>query len=555
MQSWERTDTNPTWRGMNIMKRQVDELLNPKNTNGEPVGRMFCSGPGLGKTEIVAHAIKKFDVSVKFLTPKSAYGLAQVLWLNRNKVIVIDDSDELPKDNEAMNIAKNAWGASRRVVSPSTSHIQRNYDFKLTGAVHPSGYKKGEEMYNPSIPDPEFTMGPKHRVIWLSNLNYEDFQSTLRAAQQAVFSGVASRVPPRWINSEPQNAFDYSIWMVVVGDMLRNHPMAGTGGFKLDVAQDVLNFFCTKAPYLQELSPRFVNRLAIIRQRERDWQMEFAEMVSEKVRYPGLILPQQVPQILAYKKAAKGVQTIQQPEPPKPYPDPDPPVAAMAPLADRIKVNPALLDKLKAMQAKAASARETNQQPDMKNSDEKAAVEPLCSRGVIALHKRRNGNERDIVMTPLWFAKEIIDYFAPNGFVLDPSRGESRAFYDQYPENVRKDWCKVRENKNFFDWHEPVDWVIGNTPWSGHAFTAFLSHSLKLANDVALLIPSAMGLTTKKRIRIMHQFGHGLKEIVFYDWPKEWQQFAFTLTVHHWQRGWTGATQLTNMMADKKLAA
>ena len=551
MQSWERTDTNPTWRGMNIMKRQVDELLNPKNTNGEPVGRMFCSGPGLGKTEIVAHAIKKFDVSVKFLTPKSAYGLAQVLWLNRNKVIVIDDSDELPKDNEAMNIAKNAWGASRRVVSPSTSHIQRNYDFKLTGAVHPSGYKKGEEMYNPSIPDPEFTMGPKHRVIWLSNLNYEDYPSTLRPAQCAVFSGVASRVPPRWINSEQQNVFDYSIWMIVMGDMLRNHPMAGRGGFKLDVAQDVLNFFCTTAPYLQELSPRFVNRLAITRHDQEDWQMKFSEMVSEKVRHPGLILPQQVPQILAYKKAQKGVQAIQQPEP-KPDPKPEPPVET---LTDRISMSATAKARIEALQAKAKAAREAKQQPEPKSSDEKATVEPLRRQAAVALHRKRNGGARDIVMTPLWFAKEIIDYFAPTGFVLDPSRGESRAFYDQYPPDVKRDWCEVREDKDFFKWHEPVDWIIGNTPWSGHAFTAFLSHSLKLANDVALLIPSAMGLTTKKRIRIMHQFGHGLKEIVFYDWPKEWQQFAFTLTVHHWQRGWVGGTKMTNLMTDKKRAA
>jgi phage N-6-adenine-methyltransferase len=158
-------------------------------------------------------------------------------------------------------------------------------------------------------------MGPKHRVIWLSNLNYEDYPSTLRPAQCAVFSGVASRVPPRWINSEQQNVFDYSIWMIVMGDMLRNHPMAGRGGFKLDVAQDVLNFFCTKAPYLQELSPRFVNRLAITRHDQEDWQIKFSEIVSEKVRHPGLILPQQVPQILAYKKAEKGVQAIQQPEP------------------------------------------------------------------------------------------------------------------------------------------------------------------------------------------------------------------------------------------------
>ena len=552
MQSWERTEDNPTWRGFRIMRRQVEEMLDPQNTNLEPIGRMFCSAAGLGKTEIVAQAIKKFGADAKWVAPKTPYGFVQALWSNRNCILIIDDADEMPTKNEIMNLAKNAWGASRKVVAPTTGKIAQNYEFKLTGAVHLRGPLAGEEMYNPSIPDPEFTMGPKHRVIWLSNRNYADYTTTLRPAQQAVFGGVVSRVPARWINSDTQNVFDYCVWMIVCGDVLRNQPVHGQGGFKLDVVQDVLYFFCTKAPYLKEISLRMVNRLAGIRKRDFDWQLQFAEEVLDEVQHPVLILPDKVPDILAYKKAAKGVQIVRQPEPPKPYLDPDPPVET---LADRIKVNPAILDKLKAMQAKAASARESTQQAEPKNPDEKPTAEPLRRQAAVALHRKRNGGARDIVMTPLWFAKEIIDYFAPTGFVLDPSRGESRAFYDQYPENVRKDWCEVRENKNFFDWHEPVDWVIGNTPWSGHAFTAFLSHSLKLANDVALLIPSAMGLTTKKRIRIMHQFGHGLKEIVFYDWPKEWQQFAFTLTVHHWQRGWTGATQLTNMMADKKLAA
>ena len=198
-------------------------------------------------------------------------------------------------------------------------------------------------------------------------------------------------------------------------------------------------------------------------------------------------------------------------------------------------------------------------EPEARNHSEntevgKSAIVPF--RGMRREYSRRNESKAgDVVMTPLWFAKQIIDYFPLQGVVLDPCRGVSRAFYDQYPDHVQKDWCEILEDRNFFDWKVTVDWVIGNPPWSGHAFTAFMSHAMKVADNVVLLIPSAMGLTTKKRIRVTELHGHGLKEIVFYEWPVEWKQFAFSLTVHHWQRGWAGGVKVTNLMKANKMVA
>ena len=43
----------------------------------------------------------------------------------------------------------------------------------------------------------------------------------------------------------------------------------------------------------------------------------------------------------------------------------------------------------------------------------------------------KNTPEKDIVMTPEYLAKEIINHYNPTGKILDPSRGEG-AFYDNY---------------------------------------------------------------------------------------------------------------------------
>jgi hypothetical protein len=45
----------------------------------------------------------------------------------------------------------------------------------------------------------------------------------------------------------------------------------------------------------------------------------------------------------------------------------------------------------------------------------------------------RNYNSNDIVMTPPEFAKEIINYFNPEGIVLEPCMGDG-AFYNNFKQ-------------------------------------------------------------------------------------------------------------------------
>lgn len=96
-------------------------------------------------------------------------------------------------------------------------------------------------------------------------------------------------------------------------------------------------------------------------------------------------------------------------------------------------------------------------------------------------------NPNDEIMTPPRVAAKIISVLPlkPTDFLLDPFKGEG-AFYNQFPANP-KDWCEVKEGRDFYDWKKEIDWVISNPPYS--QFTEVMKHSYKIAKNICYLIP------------------------------------------------------------------
>jgi len=148
----------------------------------------------------------------------------------------------------------------------------------------------------------------------------------------------------------------------------------------------------------------------------------------------------------------------------------------------------------------------------------------------------KNTPEKDIVMTPEYLAKEIIEYFNPFGVILDPSRGTG-AFYDNFP-GENNEWCELAEGKDFLTYSNKVDWIITNPPWS--KMQEFLAHGMRIADNIVYLT-TINHYTTKKRIRDMRGAGFAIKEIYNVPTPmKAWPQLGFQLAAIHTQRGYTG---------------
>ena len=152
----------------------------------------------------------------------------------------------------------------------------------------------------------------------------------------------------------------------------------------------------------------------------------------------------------------------------------------------------------------------------------------------------KNSPEKDLVMTPEYLAKDIIQHFNPSGLVLDPSRGNG-AFYDNFDGD--KDWCELGEGKDFLQYSNNVDWIITNPPWS--KIQKFLEHGMKIADNIVYLT-TINHYTTKRRIREMREHNFAIKEIYCVDTPKKpWPQLGFRLAAVHTRRNHKGGIMMT----------
>lgn len=145
----------------------------------------------------------------------------------------------------------------------------------------------------------------------------------------------------------------------------------------------------------------------------------------------------------------------------------------------------------------------------------------------------RNYRSEDVVQTPAHLAKLIVDHFRPSGRILEPCRGEGN-FFNLMPGAW---WCEISEGRDFFDWIQPVDWIVTNPPWS--KIRPFLQRSMDLAKDVVFLM-TVNHLWTKARLRDVFAAGFGIKEILLVEMPKEFPSSGFQLGAIHLSKGWTG---------------
>ena len=153
----------------------------------------------------------------------------------------------------------------------------------------------------------------------------------------------------------------------------------------------------------------------------------------------------------------------------------------------------------------------------------------------------KNTPEKDLVMTPEYLAKDIIEHFKPSGIILDPCRGQG-AFYDNFNTET-KDWCELGEGKDFLTYNGKVNWIITNPPWS--KMQKFLEHGMKISDNIVYLT-TINHYTTKKRIRDMRNYGFSIAEIYCVPTPtKPWPQLGFQLGAIHTQRGHTGEIKMT----------
>jgi hypothetical protein len=151
----------------------------------------------------------------------------------------------------------------------------------------------------------------------------------------------------------------------------------------------------------------------------------------------------------------------------------------------------------------------------------------------------QNQPQHDVVETPQALAATILQHFTPKGRVLDPCRGQGHAFYKaMVAMSLDASWCEITEGRDFYDWKEPVHWIISNPPWS--KIRPFLRHAMSVADNVVFLV-TLTHLDTRARDREIEAAGFGRKEaLIVPNPPPPWPASGFMLVAYHLQRGWRG---------------
>src|SRR5690349_7303665 len=126
-----------------------------------------------------------------------------------------------------------------------------------------------------------------------------------------------------------------------------------------------------------------------------------------------------------------------------------------------------------------------NEQPEIPRDDQGAVsgVDPTTEGAI-----RRARSQMDD-QTPPSLSRAIISRLSwrEGERVLEPARGDGN-FYDNLPALVDRDWCEIKEGRDFFDYSGRVNTVITNPPFRDgprgrNLFIPFLEHSFEVATD------------------------------------------------------------------------
>ena len=128
----------------------------------------------------------------------------------------------------------------------------------------------------------------------------------------------------------------------------------------------------------------------------------------------------------------------------------------------------------------------------------------MSSNSSHTIKSRTTGN--DVFITPRKLAKLHIDMipqiyieFVGETLWLDPCKNDG-SYYDQFPDNVNKEYCEILEDKDFYKYKssdiDPPDVIIGNPPYS--ILDAWLKHTISIKPDCFSYLIGQGALTTRR---------------------------------------------------------
>jgi hypothetical protein len=110
-------------------------------------------------------------------------------------------------------------------------------------------------------------------------------------------------------------------------------------------------------------------------------------------------------------------------------------------------------------------------------------------------------DKKDVVYTPDWVARDMVEYFKPTGRILEPCSGDG-AFLKYLPG---ADWCEIEKGRDFYAVTEQYDWIIGNPPYT--QYSEWLNQSMAIAENILYLVPINKECNGFEMMSVVNEWG------------------------------------------------
>ncbi len=145
----------------------------------------------------------------------------------------------------------------------------------------------------------------------------------------------------------------------------------------------------------------------------------------------------------------------------------------------------------------------------------------------------------DVVYTPSWLAQDMVEFFNPVGSILEPCAGDG-VFLNFLPS---AQWCEIEKGRDFFAWNTPIDWMIGNPPFS--MLAKWIYHSMEFAENIVYIVPCRTPFISNKMVLKMYEWG-SVKHMRIYGQGNQLNfPLNYLMAALHFQRGYHGAMEMS----------
>ena len=123
---------------------------------------------------------------------------------------------------------------------------------------------------------------------------------------------------------------------------------------------------------------------------------------------------------------------------------------------------------------------------------------------------KQRTNANDVFITPLELSKKAIDMidYDNDDIWYDPFKNNG-SYYNQYPNECRKLFSEILEDKDFFDFNENITIISSNPPYS--ILDKVIKKSIDLRPRVINYLIGLGNLT--RRIEMFNEAGYGLTKL------------------------------------------